>query len=612
MCGKRFFTTLNKPSGGDLKQFVKRVVELYHPYKRAVLGVFGFIACSQAVNLVAPYLQGKVIDNLINSRSIGQIYLLVVATFVMTMLQISIGYFREWYEIKHLDFAVPRHVRKTSMEKVLGFSIGQHTNENSGIKQSILQRGQNSLTTLAMQTLYMVIPTAVEVILLIGVLMWFSLTIGSVALLGIIGYGSFILYTNLTFRADYKKLEEMHNDYSKFQGEVLRNVEVVLSNSQEDRAVKECDENFGAVSDFGRDIGIRFNRFSSTRNLILGFVRFMILSTGVYLVFKGYHTVGQLVMFLSWSGQALGQVSNVGSLHRQLIQLYTSVQKYFDMLAIEPDVKVLPNPVRPASYAGKIEFRKVTLRYKRRGGSDEASKEGFQSFGEQYPALNNASFTIESGQTVAFVGESGAGKSSVVSILLRSQDPEEGQIVIDGHDLRILDLKHFRESIGIVDQEVSLFDNTLRYNITFGLNGRSSLITDSDLDRISEMSCINRFFPRLENGYETIIGERGIKLSGGEKQRVGIARALIKDPDILIFDEATSNLDSENEALIRESIEKASEGRTTIIIAHRFSTIRRVDKVIVFEKGQVVGEGTHEELTLNCVPYQRLIRNQMI
>jgi len=212
---------------------------------------------------------------------------------------------------------------------------------------------------------------------------------------------------------------------------------------------------------------------------------------------------------------------------------------------------------------------------------------------------------------VAFVGESGAGKTTVVHALLRAQDPEEGQIVVDGNDLRVLDLKHFRESIGIVDQEVSLFDHTLRYNITYGLNGRSGSITDADLDRIAEMSCINRFFPRLEKGYDTIIGERGIKLSGGEKQRVGIARALIKEPDILIFDEATSNLDSENEALIRESIEKAAQGRTTIIIAHRFSTIRKVDKVIVFDKGQVVGQGTHKELALSCEPYRRLIHRQI-
>jgi len=594
-----------------VKQFVKRVIEVYRPYRWAMLGVFGFIACAQAVNLAAPYLQGKVIDNLINKRPIGQIYLLVAATLVMSLLQIAIMYFRERNEIKRIDFSVPRHVSRTTLEKVLGFSIGQHISENSGIKQSIISRGQHSLTTLAMQSLYQVLPTVVEVIFLIGVLLYFSTVLGSVALLGVLVYASFILYTNTHFRGDYKKLEEMHNKNSKFQGEVLRNVELVLSNAQEQRAVRECDESFGEVSDFGRNVATRFNNFASIRNAIVNLVRFSILSTGVYLVYRGDYTVGQLVMFLSWAGQALGQVSNVGNLHRQLIQLYTSVQKYFDMLAIEPDVTILPNPVRPDKFHGRIEFKNVTLRYKRRDDPDEEQKETSEPVREVHPALKNVSFAIEPGQTVAFVGESGAGKTTVVHALLRAQDPEEGQIVVDGNDLRVLDLKHFRESIGIVDQEVSLFDHTLRYNITYGLNGRSGSITDADLDRIAEMSCINRFFPRLEKGYDTIIGERGIKLSGGEKQRVGIARALIKEPDILIFDEATSNLDSENEALIRESIEKAAQGRTTIIIAHRFSTIRKVDKVIVFDKGQVVGQGTHKELALSCEPYRRLIHRQI-
>lgn len=598
-----------------MKQFTKRLIEVYKPYRWAMLGVFGFIALSQAINLAAPYLQGKVIDNLINKRPIDQIYLLVIATLVMSLIHIVVvSYLRELYEIKNIDFSVPRHVSRTTMERMLGFSIGQHISENSGIKQSIISRGQHSLTTLAMQSLYQVLPTIVEVFFLIGVLLYFSKVLGSVALIGVVVYASFIIFTNTRFRSDYKKLEDMQNKNSKFQGEVLRNVELVLSNGQEQRAVRECDESFGEVADFGRDIATRFNRFAATRNMIVGLVRFSILATGVYLVYRGDYTVGQLVMFLSWAGQALGQVSNVGNLHRQIIQLYTSVQKYFDMLAIEPDVTVLPNPVRPDKFKGRIEFKNVTLRYKRRDDPDgEDEKETTPSIRQEiHPALNNVSFAIEPGQTVAFVGESGAGKTTIVHALLRAQDPEEGQIVIDGNDLRVLDLKHFRESIGIVDQEVSLFDHTLRYNITYGLNGRGASITDADMDRIAEMSCINRFFPRLEKGYDTIIGERGIKLSGGEKQRVGIARALIKEPDILIFDEATSNLDSENEALIRESIEKASKGRTTIIIAHRFSTIRRVDKVIVFEKGSVVGQGTHEELALNCEPYQCLIRNQMV
>jgi ATP-binding cassette subfamily B protein len=284
------------------------------------------------------------------------------------------------------------------------------------------------------------------------------------------------------------------------------------------------------------------------------------------------------------------------------------------MLSIEPDVKVIDNPVRPEKYFGRIEFKKVTFKYRgrdvKKSEDDEEDEEKKNLPPVLEPALSEVSFVIEAGQTVAFVGESGAGKSTLINALIRAQDPESGQITVDGNDLRVLDLKHFRESIGLVNQDVALFDQTLVYNITYGLNGRSSQVTYLELREVAEASRIDRFYDRLEKGFDTIIGERGVKLSGGERQRVGIARALIKKPDILIFDEATSNLDADNEAMIRESIEGASRGRTTIIIAHRFSTIRNVDKVFVFDKGRLVGQGSHDELNATCEQYQRLVRNQ--
>lgn len=598
-----------------MRQFLKRFLEVYRPFRWAMLGVFGFIALSQALNLIAPYLQGKVIDGLINKRSIDQIYLLIGATLIVTLFRMVIlMYWQEIYEIKNIDFSIPRYTNRTTLERLLCFSIGQHTSENSGIKQSKISRGQHSLTTLADMMLYQVLPMIIEVLFLIGVLLYFSKILGLLVLAGIALYVGFVLYMNHHFRTDFKKLEELHNKDSKFNGEVLRNVELVLANAQESRAIRECDESIAKVLDFSQSVWIRFTRWTVARNTIIAATRIAILTLGVILIYRGDYTVGQLVMFLSWASEALGQVFKVGGLHRQIIQLYTSVRKYFDMLAIEPDIKILPNPVSPERFRGKIEFKNVTFRYKRREAmiiDDDDEKPSHPNL-DVGPALKNVSFVIEPGETVAFVGESGSGKTTIVHAMIRTQDPEEGQIIVDDNDLRILDLKRFRESIGIVDQQVMLFDHTLRYNITYGLNGRSGLVMDEDLDRIAEMSCINRFFPRLEKGYDTIIGERGIKLSGGERQRVGIARALIKEPDILIFDEATSNLDSENESLIRQSIEKAAQGRTTIIIAHRFSTIRTVDKVIIFEKGRVVGIGTHNELARNCESYKRLIRNQMV
>lgn len=597
-----------------LKQFLKRIFEIYKPFRRAMMGVFAFIAASQALNLFAPYLQGRVIDELFNRKPINQIYLLIGATLVISLIRIGLIYWREKYELHKVDFAIPQYMNHMTITSLCGYSIGQHINENSGLKQSKITKGQHSLNALAGTMLYQIIPMAVEILFLATITLYFSKVIGLILFCGISLYAVFTFYVNRLFRDDIKNLEEMDNKRSKFQSEILRNIELVLVNAGEQRAAKEYDESLSKVHDVAKELWLRFVRLVIIGNLIPAFTRFLIFAVGALLVYQNKFTAGQLVMFLAWSGQAISQLSSIGYFHRQIMQMSASVKKYFEMLDIEPDVKVLPNPVYPDRFQGKIEFKNVTFQYKRREIANDIDDDEDMPYAkaEIGPALKNASFTIEAGETVAFVGESGAGKSTVVHALIRAQDPEEGQIIIDGNDLRVLDLKRFRKAIGIVSQQVSLFDHTLRYNITYGLNGRAAEITDAELDRIAEMSCVNRFFSRLEKGYDTIIGERGIKLSGGECQRVGIARALIKNPDILIFDEATSNLDSENEALIRKSIKKASKGRTTIIIAHRFSTISNADKIIVLSKGEVAGIGAHSELIQNCEPYQRLIKNQIL
>jgi len=599
-----------------MKEVFRKVYEMYRPFHKAILGLFGFIAITQVLALLTPYLQGHVIDLLVSDGSISQILLFAILALTLTVVRNTVvTLHRGRYELRNLDFVVDEHVAGKTLERLLGFSLGQHTSENSGLKQSVINRGQHSLTALAYMVLYQIMPVVLEIILIVGALLYCSYFLGLIALATVVFYVWYVVKVNSRFQVEFKKLDKMQHHDTKFRGEVLRNVELVLVNAQESKAEHESTESMREVSSFARTVWLRFWNTIGIRNGIASFGRGLILLAGALLVLNGKHTVGQLVMFLSWANWALGDLHEIGHLHKQVVQLYTSLKKYFEMLEVEPDVKVMDNPVSPSRFKGDIEFRNVTFRYRSRDeGAIVESDDEEDTEGESktiLPALSNATFSIRAGETVAFVGESGAGKSTAVQALLRAQDPDAGQIVVDGHDLRVLDLRKYRESIGIVNQEVMLFDHTLRYNIVYGLNGRGQFITEDELNRIAEMSCINRFFPRLEKGYDTLIGERGIKLSGGEKQRVGIARALIKNPDILIFDEATSNLDTQNELLIRQSIEEASRGRTTIIIAHRFSTIRKVDKVVVFDAGQVVGVGTHAELAASCVPYQRLIENQV-
>ena len=581
-----------------------------------MLGLFGFIILSQAINMASPWLNSKIIDGLVRTSPLSQIYIFAGITSALWIFRSTFyGWLRDRYELAHIDYAIPKRMQEVTLAKLFGFSIGQHTSENSGIKQTVINRGENALVSLGDIVLYQAFPLLAEVVILTGVLFYWSRLIGCVVLVAVVLYALAVIKINSHFRPDMKKIEKLFISDSKFQGEIVRNIGLVMANAQEDRAQKECKESLGGAYGFARNVWDRFVTWAAFRNAISVIALSVVLIICINGVHSKIYTLGQFVMFMAWANNALGNLGNMSPLHRRLIQHYTSVRRYFDMLGIEPDVKVLPNPVRPDKFAGRIEFKNVTFRYRGRdvqGQIEEDDEEPKQAQPKVInPALDDVSFVIEPGQTVAFVGESGAGKSTLVNAIIRAQDPESGQITVDGNDLRVLDLKHFRKAIGIVNQDVSLFDQTLRYNITFGLNGRAAKLSDKELSNVAEMSCIDRFFHRLEKGFDTLIGERGVKLSGGERQRVGIARALIKEPDILIFDEATSSLDSENEGLIQESIEQASKGRTTIIIAHRFSTIRNVDKVIVFDKGKVVGQGTHEELAANCETYQRLARKQI-
>lgn len=592
-----------------MKEFLKRIIEIYKPFKKVTAIIFFFMICSQVLVLVSPYIYGKIIDGIISGAEMKKIVVLALITLVAYILNSIVGYFQARFEINHLNYDVRRHVSKKTLEKMFSFSVGQHNNQNSGVKQSVINKGEHSLTTFAHTILYDVFPIIISIVVTISALFYLSFVLGAVTLVGALCFVGISIYLNKNIRDDLKNIEDMNHDSEKVRTEILRNLELVQINAQEKKVSGEYDKGLGKIASFGKKVWTRFLLFVCLRNLVIGITRFLVIVIGAYYVYEGVYTAGYLVVFLSWSSNAFGKLGSVGNLHRRCMELYISVKKYFVMLDIEPAVKVIQNPVKLGNLDGRIEFKNVSFKYPVRNYlEDDEVKPSSQN---DHEALSDVSFTIESGERVAFVGQSGAGKSTLTHLILRSYDPDNGQIVIDENDLRILDLKHYRESIGLVEQSVTLFDETLRYNIVFGLNGRGIDVTDDELGEIASMSCIDKFYDRLEQGFETVIGEKGVKLSGGERQRVGIARALIKTPKILIFDEATSSLDTENEALIKESIENASKGRTTIIIAHRLSTIRDVDKIFVMEKGKIVGEGKHKELLGTCEVYKNLVSNQV-
>ncbi|MDR4502687.1 MAG: ABC transporter ATP-binding protein/permease [Nitrospirales bacterium] len=307
-------------------------------------------------------------------------------------------------------------------------------------------------------------------------------------------------------------------------------------------------------------------------------------------VMEGNLTLGELVMFLSYLVLFYTPVNQIHSVNHLLQHALAAGERVFEVLDFKPDVLDRPR-VHPSvpHLAGAVAFRDVSFAYR-----------------DDVPILKDISMSIAAGEQVALVGHSGAGKSTIIKLLFRLYDVNKGEIRIDGYDLRDLPVQYLRNQIGLVQQEPFLFNGTVRENIAYG-NLEAS---QAEVEAAAKASHAHEFIMELPDGYETWIGERGVKLSVGQKQRVSIARVLLKNPPLVIFDEATSNIDTETEVKIREALMNLMKGRTTIVIAHRLSTLHQVDRIVVLHHGKIVEEGSHHELMEKGGPYSSLYEAQ--
>ena len=586
-------------------RIAKYAREYYAPFYGSMSLIFLFLLGTEVLGLLNPYLFGRMVDGIVSHKPIEVVMTTVFTLFMVSLVGSLTGCIREVFAIKKLDFDVARHISRSSLEKILRFSLGQHLNENSGLKQSILSRGETALGNMVNNLVYSFIPLVIQVLVTTIALLWLSPIMGAVLLGGIVLY---VATSYMLNRGIYKKLkvfqETSRHDQRRYS-EIVRNVALIKVSGKEEDTLDEFTTRRGNVYAQGKKIWARYVWLAQGRNFVADLVKFLVIMIGVYLVYQGTHTPGELVAVLGWSSAAFSQLGRIGQLQRHFIDDLGNIDKYTEVVSMEPAVKEAASPILLPYVRGDIRFHDVSFTYPR-------AKE--EKRPEEVPknTLTDVSFTIHSGETIALVGHSGAGKTTIVNLLLRGYDPDRGQITLDGYDLRMIKGSEYRRHIGYVEQNVELFDETLAYNLLYGVPESKKEEARARLPEIAEQACIDRFYERLGAlRFETLIGEKGIRLSGGERQRVGIARALIKDPAVLIFDEATSNLDADSESVIRDAMKAALRGRTGIIIAHRLSTIRDVDRIIMIDHGRIADIGTHDELMGRCVNYYGLVKKQL-
>jgi len=325
--------------------------------------------------------------------------------------------------------------------------------------------------------------------------------------------------------------------------------------------------------------------------MLMRLITLLVLVVGAWLTFNGQLSYGGLVSFVLYVNVLFNPIQKITALLELYPKGMAGFQRFVDLLDVSPDVKDKENAKEVGTLKGDISFHNVTFGYEK----------------TQAPVLNELSFDIKAGQTVAFVGSSGAGKTTICSLIPRFYDVTSGSITIDGIDVRDITKKSLRQQIGVVQQDVFLFTGTLRENIAYG----NLHATDEEIEAAARQAHMEEFIKDLPDGYETQVGERGLKLSGGQKQRIAIARMFLKNPPILILDEATSALDTETETIIQKALSDLAKDRTTLVIAHRLATIRNSDRIMVVSKDGIEEEGSHEELLARDGMFAHLHNVQM-
>jgi ATP-binding cassette, subfamily B, heavy metal transporter len=455
-------------------------------------------------------------------------------------------------------------------------SLRFHLERKTGGLTRVLERGRNGIETIVRMVILQLIPTIVEVGLLMGVLLWqFDWRYVLATLITVVIFMSFTYYATEWRIAIRRKMNDSDSDANTKAIDSLLNYETVKYFGAEEREASRYDRSMQ-----------RYEQAS-----VKTYTSLALLNTGQAVIFtagltatmmmcalgvrSGRNTVGDFVMVNAMMIQLYQPLNFMGMVYREIKQAIIDIEKMFEVLDRNPEVKDVPGAMPLVVSSGSVRFEDVRFAYD-----------------VERPILKGLSFEVPAGKTVAIVGPSGAGKSTISRLLFRLYDISGGRITIDGQDIRDVTQASLRAAIGMVPQDTVLFNDTIRYNIRYGRWDAS----DAEVEEAARLAQIDGFIRLSPKGYETQVGERGLKLSGGEKQRVAIARTVLKAPPILVLDEATSALDSHTEHEIQEALERVSRNRTSLVIAHRLSTIISADEIIVLDQGRIAERGTHAVL----------------
>lgn len=563
-------------------------------YRWRVGIALGFLVAAKVANVGVPVLLKNLVDALAIKPGDAAALLVVPVGLIVAygLLRLSTSLFTE---LRELIFAkategTARSISLQVFRHLHALSLRFHLERQTGGMTRDIERGTRAVHSLISYSLYSIFPTLIEVTLVLTVLA-VKFDAGFAWITG----GALVLYIAFTvtvteWRTKFRKqMNELDSSAHSRAIDSLLNYETVKYFNNEDFEAKRYDENLERLRKASLKSQTTLSILNTGQQLIIATALVLMLWRATQGVVEGRMTLGDLVMVNAFMIQLYIPLNFLGVIYREIKQALTDLDKMFTLLEREREIADAPDATPLAVSEGVVRFEHVSFAY------DPAR-----------PILHGISFEIPAGKTVAVVGPSGAGKSTLARLLYRFYDVGGGRITIDGQDLRAVQQASLRQAIGIVPQDTVLFNDTVEYNIAYGRPGASR----AEVEAAAKAAHIHDFIAATPKGYDTMVGERGLKLSGGEKQRVAIARTLLKNPPILIFDEATSALDSANERAIQAELKSVSQGKTALVIAHRLSTVVDAHEIVVLDKGHVVERGPHAELLAKNGRYAAMWRLQ--
>jgi ATP-binding cassette subfamily B protein len=565
---------------GDIHT-IRNLLPYLGEFKGRVALAVALLIAAKVANVGVPVLLKSVVDTLTGPPGSGQAVVLVLP------LALVLGYGALRFaatlfgEIRDAVFAkvTQRAIRRVALRvfrHLHGLSLKFHLERQTGGVSRDIERGTRGISFLLQFMVFNILPTLVEIGLVAGYLFWcYDWRFGAVTLATLAVYVTFTLLITEWRMVFRRTMNDMDSNANTCAIDSLLNFETVKTFGNEDWEARRYDESLTRWETAAVRNQTSLAALNAGQAFIIGAGVTGLMLLAADGVVTGGLSLGDLVLVNAFLLQLYLPLNFLGFVYREIKNALADMERMFDLLRQHPDVADAPDARPILVTGGRIEFDGVGFAYDPRR-----------------PVLHGVSFVIEPGQKVAVVGPSGSGKTTLSRLLFRFYDVGEGSIRIDGQDIRAVTQQSLRANVGVVPQDTVLFNDTIGYNIAYGAPGASH-------DRIEEAARaahIDAFIASLPDGYQTRVGERGLKLSGGEKQRAAIARALLKDPRIMVFDEATSALDSATEAAIQQELARAAQNRSTLIIAHRLSTIVDADEILVLQAGRIVERGTHAGL----------------